>query len=182
MADTSPRTSRDSALAPSRPLLRPCPSSPPSPLFQPPTTSSLSAASSLDTPCPGPRMSGWRWAGPRQGACAGGRWVGATFPALGLRRVDVQSWNRDRPSLTHRSVRPITSPFALQKAVHHLRADFSILQILSISSSIFLPFCHPGENMDTTKLKFKAVSVLVNGSGRTGNYSRVLKSDIWERL
>lgn len=62
MADTSPRTSRDSALVPSRPLPRPRPASPPYPLLQPPTTSFLSAASRpppLATPLREPRMSGW---------------------------------------------------------------------------------------------------------------------------
>lgn len=50
MADTSPRTSRDSALAPSRPLLRPRPASLPFRLIQPPTTSFPSAASRPSSP------------------------------------------------------------------------------------------------------------------------------------
>lgn len=86
MADTSPRTSRDSALAAPRPPLRPRPVPPPSTLLQPPTTSFLSPSSlpsSLDTPLPEPRMSGGRRAGPRQsaGACES---LGQTSPRLPL--------------------------------------------------------------------------------------------------
>lgn len=84
MADTSPRTSRDSALAAPRPPLRPAP--PPSQLLQPPTTSFLSAAtllSSPDTPLPEPRMSGGGRAGPRKGAGACES-LGQSFPRLPL--------------------------------------------------------------------------------------------------
>lgn len=126
MADTSPRTSRDSVPAPSRPLLRPRPASPPYPLFQPPTTSFLSAAFrpySPDTPLPEPRMPGWERAGPQQGAGAYGCLGWGSLPALELSRVCVQSWSLARRPVTHRPMHPIQIPFAVQKALHQLRAD-----------------------------------------------------------
>lgn len=125
MADTSPRTSRDSALAPPRPLLRPAPP------HRPPGSSSLPRHLPFrclpplfpDTLPPEPRMSGRRGRG---GAAAGRRRRRSPAglpPALELSRVGVQRWTRARCPVTHRPVRPILSPFTVQKALHHLRAD-----------------------------------------------------------
>lgn len=80
MADTSPRTSRDSAFVPSRPLLRPRPSSSLYPLIQPPTTSFLSAASRPSTPtrpCRSPGCQPGRGRGRGRAQALAGRWDGA---------------------------------------------------------------------------------------------------------
>ena len=109
------------------PCSSPAPPHLPYPLIQPPTTSFFSAASrpsSPNTPLPEPRMSGWKRAGPRQGAGACGSLGWGSLPALELSRVGVQSWTPARHCVTHRPMHPIQSQFAVQKALHHLRADF----------------------------------------------------------
>ena len=103
--------------------------------------------------------------------------------ALELSGVGIHSWIWASRHVTHRRVRPVQSPLAVQKALHRLGADFPHQNFSTGFHSAFsLLISHPREKRGRDTLKFKAVCLLVNGSGRTGNHSRVLESDSWGGL
>lgn len=174
MADTSPRTSRDSALAAPRPPLRPAP--PPAPLPAPPASHDVlpfrrhPPVFSGHTPTRAPDVR--RGEG---GAAEGRRRLRVPGPelsplALELSGVGVHSWIWASRHVTHRRVCPVQSPLAVQKALHRLGADFPQHNFSTGFRSAFsLLISHPREKRGRDTLKFKAVCLLVNGSGRTGN-------------
>ena len=90
--------------------------------------------------------------------------------ALELSGVGVHSWIWARRHVTHRRVCPVQSPLAVQKALHRLGADFPHQNFSTGFRSAFsLLISHPREKRGRDTLKFKAVCLLVNGYGRTGN-------------
>ena len=87
-----------------------------------------------------------------------------------LSRLGAHSWIWANHLVTHRRVCPVQSPLAVQKALHRLGADFPQHNFSTGFRSAFsLLISHPREKRGRNTLKFKAVCLLVNGSGRTGN-------------
>lgn len=175
MADTSPRTSRDSALAAPRPRSAPAP-----PLLSslpaPPASHDVLPFRRLPPVFPGHAPA--RAPDVRReegGAAAERRRLRVPGPelsplALELSGVGIHSWIWASRHVTHRRVRPVQSPLAVQKALHRLGADFPHQNFSTGFRSAFsLLISHPREKRGRDTLKCKAVCLLVNGSGRTGN-------------